>query len=105
MTIYKNSIKSISCLIFILAAAFSQEASAKGGYYWDLYCKESGRSGATATCIPAKEGPWVYTGGSYTYRYNTAEHDSVDAVSGDMARYVDKNFHIKKICILNTYAC
>lgn len=92
MTIYKTSIKAIGCFIFILTTVFPQGASARGGYYFDLYCKESGRSNATHTCVPANEVPWIYYGGSYNYRYNTGKHDTVDAVSRDMASYIDKNF-------------
>ena len=92
MMFHKTSMKLISCLIFIFSTALSQNTFAQGGYYWDLYCKESGRAGATDTCIPAIEKPWEYYGGSYGWQYHTKIYDTEGGVAADMAGYIDRTF-------------
>jgi YD repeat-containing protein len=92
MIAIKVSIKAAWCLIFAVWMTSPQNAFAKGGYYWNLYCKESGRAGATNTCIPAIEGPWEYNGGSYGWQYHTKIYDTEGGVAADMAGYIDRKF-------------
>ena len=45
---------------------------------YDSLCRESGSASAKHTCYPAREGPWVYHGGSYSFQFTVEDQPSLD---------------------------
>jgi len=60
--------------------------------YYDLYCRQSGASSSNASCYPARESAWVYSGGTYNWQVSANDEPSLAAVKASIEGQINSKF-------------